>query len=143
MSCLVLLPQPFALRPPVTHGRCKCSLCQWLSLAQGEGREQRPQLPQERMEEPLLCLWQDLSDTGCTHRPPLLHPAELCPTVKGAEDPQSFLSTVWCCTSPTDWGSPHVPAGPQPQGRPPPRVREGSRAAGQLQYITWHMAHAA
>lgn len=93
--------------------------------------------PRKRAKSPLSLL-SDLSDTGCTHRPPLSHPADPFPIVKGAEDPHQEKNP----TPPQHCLVPHqtqghgtgaFPAflrGPEPRGRhPPPRVREGEQSS--------------
>lgn len=123
-------------------------LCQWLLLARGElwplGRKQRPQLPQQSTEEPLLSLWQGTtsSDTGCTHRPPLLHPAEPCPTVKGAETPRDPQHRL-VLHQPLRLGLSPRPAGPQPQGHPPSPSGKGAEQQGSCNTLLgiWLMQH--
>lgn len=148
MSCLALLPQPCALRPPGSHGRCNCSLWQWLLVAQGElwplGREQRSQLPQEKTEEPLLSLQRDLSHTGCTHRPHSCIQQTFALQWKEQRTPRISSALPGPASDAQSGAVPTFLQGPRPRDVPP-TTRQGRGAEQQGGCNTllgiWRMQH--
>lgn len=64
------------------------------------------------------------------------------PYSERSRDPQRPPARAGAAPAPQTGALPTSCRAPAPGTSPQP-LREGSRAAGQLQYITWHMAHAA